>query len=133
MGKLKYYWNQIRWFSLKRFWNHLRNPENVWYGGGLKRETALICVGKGWAKFVNSLYDCLPRNTKVWQVKEKYAGLRFYINGGPGWYNDLIQYYEEQSYKTCEVCGEEGTEQVHHGWYKTVCKVHYEEWIKERS
>ena len=44
----------------------------------------------------------------VAQVKEKFGGLRFYINGGPAQVHELINMAEEVSYKICESCGKPG-------------------------
>jgi len=108
-------------------YRHLRHPENVWYGGGLKRETAIRSVGAGWKPFIEKLYDAMPKRTKVLQVKEKFAGLRFYISSAPEWYHDLISHYENQSYKICEVCGEKGKVREDLGWILTLCNNHYKE------
>ena len=120
-------WYKLIWKRITLTLYRWRYPENVWYGGGLKRKTALRSVGAGWAPLINKLYDAKPRGTHVTQVKEKYAGLRFYISSGPEWYWDLIGCMEDESYKTCEICGEVGKERVRHGWYKTVCDKHAEE------
>ena len=55
------------------------------------------------------------------QVKEKFAGLRYYGHG----YNDeirkLINEAEAKSFRTCEICGSAGTTYISAGWYKTLC------------
>lgn len=119
--------------ELQYLWHKIRYPENVWYGGGLKRSSALSSVGNGWSKFINNLYDAKPKRTKVWQVKEKYAGLRFYISSAPEWYFDLIDYYEDESYKICEVCGEKGKIRDDLSWILTLCDKHYEETLNRNK
>jgi len=114
------------------YW-HLRYPENVWYGGGLKKESAIRSVGAGWKPLIENLYVAMPRRTKVLQVKEKFAGLRFYISSAPEWYHDLIAYYEDQSYKICEQCGESGKVRDDLGWILTLCDKHYREIIDQRN
>ena len=118
---------------LQLLWNRIRYPENIWYGGGLKRKTALHSVGAGWAKLINNLYDAKPKHVKVWQVKEKFAGLRFYLDSAPEWYHDLIAYYENQSNKICEQCGEKVKVRDDLGWILTLCDKHYQETIDQRN
>jgi len=115
------------WARIVMAYKHMRYPQSIWFGGSIPRETALKCVGPGWSLFINQLYDAKPKRTKVWQVKEKYAGLRFYISSAPRWYNDLISYYEHKSYETCEQCGNPGVERTDLGWYLTLCDEHYAE------
>ena len=87
---------------------------------GLTREDALDCVGPGWAKIINRLYDTLPKSTYVTQVKEKWGSLRFYIGSGSNRTFDLIRDAENESAATCEVCGEPG-EIITTGWWKCRC------------
>lgn len=57
------------------------------------------------------------------QVKEKFGGLRFYVDGGDDWVYGAISMAESMSYRTCEVCGApevtRGT-----GWVQTTCDQH---------
>jgi len=59
------------------------------------------------------------------QVKEKFGGLRFYINGAPREIHDLIAKYEKKSYQTCEACGAKGKSRPDLGWVRTLCNKHY--------
>lgn len=45
---------------------------------------------------------------EVLQVKEKFGSLRFYVNGGSTLIWDRIASAEEESLRTCEVCGKPG-------------------------
>jgi len=67
----------------------------------------------------------------VTQVKEKYAGLSFYVSSAYDEIFDLIQEYGHKSLTTCEVCGEKGKILVNYFgkgyWYKTLCPKHAEE------
>jgi hypothetical protein len=114
-------WYKKIYYKLRLFFNHIQYPENVWDGGGYKRESALRSVGKGWSKLINNLYDAKPKYTNVQQVKEKYGTLRFYVSSAPEWYFDLIDYYEEESSKICEQCGKPGKLRLDRGWYLTLC------------
>ena len=58
------------------------------------------------------------------QVKEKYGGLRFYVEGSTDEMEKLIREAEEESEKTCETCGAPGKMRSHHHWYYTSCEEH---------
>lgn len=88
---------------------------------GLTRKAALSCVGDGWARFINNLYDAKPNYVSVIQVKEKYGLLHFYVSSAPDWYFDLIDHYEQESCKTCEVCGKPGRLRTDRMWLLTLC------------
>ena len=69
------------------------------------------------------------------QIKEKFAGLRFYVHNSNDEIRKLINKAEAKSFRTCEICGSTGTTYVSAGWYKTLCadcasadKKH--EWVK---
>jgi len=71
--------------------------------------------GEGWKDLYQPLLDlCECKGIQVLQVKEKFGGLRFYIEWGPeaeGLGYDLyriITAAERASYHTCEMCGEDG-------------------------
>jgi hypothetical protein len=57
------------------------------------------------------------------QVKEKFGGLRFYIDGGDDIHYALINFAESLSYYTCEVCGKPG-KASRGGWITTRCDDH---------
>lgn len=57
---------------------------------------------------------------KVVQVKEKFGGLRFYINGGDDYVNGMINFAESMAYKTCERCGLPG-KLNNKGWSRVLC------------
>jgi hypothetical protein len=64
-----------------------------------------------------------PVYPEVMQVKEKFGGLRFYMDGSNDYFDGLIAFAESLSYKTCEVCGKPG-ESNNEGWIKTLCEEH---------
>ena len=69
------------------------------------------CVGPGWKDIITSLYEDLIKlgwDRKVYQVKEKFGGLRFYIGEGTTEIFDRIALAEEASLETCEECGKPG-------------------------
>ena len=57
------------------------------------------------------------------QVKEKFGGLRFYIDGGDDWVYGAISMAESMSYRTCEVCGAPGKTRGG-AWIRTTCDEH---------
>ena len=80
-------------------------------------------VGPGWHEMIRKLYKAKPSWTGwivVIQVKEKFGGLRFYVDGAPDWYYDLIDYYEAKSLTICESCGKPGKPRDD-AWIKTMC------------
>jgi len=54
------------------------------------------------------------------QVKEKFAGLRFYSSGGNEVTHAMIEKYSKLSSQTCEVTGGKGSTYEKNGWYKTL-------------
>lgn len=57
------------------------------------------------------------------QVKEKFGGLRFYIDGGDETVHSYINFAESLSYHTCEFCGSnQDIGQTTSGWITTMCK-----------
>ena len=57
------------------------------------------------------------------QVKEKFGGLRFYVDGGDDWVYGAISMAESMSYRTCEVCGAPGVTRGE-GWIRATCDQH---------
>jgi len=90
---------------------------------------------EGWYPLIQHLIDELNSgfddDIHVTQVKEKYAGLRFYVASAPAEAYDLIDRYEWLSYHVCERCGALwAVERIRNGWYKTLCDKCNEEWQK---
>jgi len=54
------------------------------------------------------------------QVKEKFAGLRFYASGGNEVTSAMIHKYGKLSYETCEMTGGKGYLCKNNGWFKTL-------------
>lgn len=86
--------------------------------------------GAGWYWLLDNLCSCIQdyidANNKTQaetvQVKEKFGGLRFYLDGADTYIHGMVSLAETMSYSTCEVCGAT-TEIIHtKGWIKTLCK-----------
>ena len=61
---------------------------------------------------------------RIMQIKEKFGSLRWYDAGAPSEVYDIIDKYEDISYKTCIVCGKPA-ELISSGWISPYCRNHY--------
>lgn len=59
----------------------------------------------------------------AFQVKEKYGGLRFYVDGGDDYILGMISLAESLSHRICEECGAAGKSRGN-GWVRTLCDQH---------
>ena len=57
------------------------------------------------------------------QVKEKFGGLRFYVQAATDKHYSYISFAESMSYRTCEECGSPGKTYTD-GWHMTLCDIH---------
>jgi len=104
---------------------------------GDMKETCM-CWGfecqNGWYDLIDELSakleainQTLPEGEKIVaaQVKEKFSGLRFYIdlvqNSISEKVYELIGEAEKKSYTICEQCGKPGKQFVENNWVSTVC------------
>lgn len=94
-------------------------------------------VGEGWKSILYKLHKqlfSLDPEYDVAQIKEKFGGLRVYLNyydkpnATMEWAETYIRQAEEQAAKTCELCGATGNDvctrpppQRRHGWIRTTC------------
>lgn len=96
-----------------------------------------IECGDGWYNILDKLFAKLNKykDIELMQVKEKFGGLRIYINGVNTKYSDkvydLIDKAEAKSFKTCEMCGKPGKNQTINNWVYTVCKDHKQQLLKD--
>lgn len=82
-----------------------------------------IECGDGWYNILDELFSELNKHdVQLMQVKEKFGGLRVYLNGGSDEVYNLIDKAEEKSFKTCESCGNPGKNQEINYWLYTVCE-----------
>ena len=83
-------------------------------------------VDCGWYPLIKDLIQDLIDlgwNKEICQIKEKFGGLRFYINSGSPEIHARISKAESDSYKICEVCGNPG-EVRGKSWLQTLCDEH---------
>jgi hypothetical protein len=93
------------------------------------KNTGFFCIGNGWLGVVRSLIEDLIElgwDKQICQVKEKFGGLRFYINSGSDEIYKKIFEAEMKSNEICEKCGEPG-KSIKGGWIVTLCEFHAEE------
>lgn len=95
----------------------------------LPPKQSCMCFGieceDGWYGLIDFICKNINKNggTEIFQIKEKFGGLRFYINHGNNEEFDLINTIEKFSYYVCERCGStKDVEQAQGGWIKTLCK-----------
>lgn len=72
------------------------------------------------------------RQVTAEQVKEKFGGLRFYVQGGDDYTSGIIAMAEQMSSSTCEQCGAPG-ESGGRGWISTLCPTHRLEREQKRA
>ena len=86
----------------------------------------------GWYDLIYSLCERLEpmvaalgdraSDFQIVQVKEKFGGLRFYVDGSNAEIEEAIDSASELSIVTCEVCGNPGSlEEDATRWWKTLC------------
>lgn len=108
------------------------------------RQTAMCfgCeCGSGWYDLIDKLcndiqtyLDAHPdvQQVEAVQVKEKFGGLRYYVDGGDNNTDLLIDIAERESYYVCENCGTRENIGRTDGWITTICKKCFDEWQLER-
>jgi len=109
-----------KYFKFTRKLNYISQPNPYNYRFG---------VGDGWFRMLRDLIIKIKRNdkkngyvTKVTQIKEKFGGLRFYVNGTSDVNWDYIQFAEDKSYTICESCGAQSNVGIlNTGWLGTRC------------
>lgn len=88
-----------------------------------------ISVGDGWYWLIDKLCDRLQSdidsNNRLQlvaaQVKEKFGGLRFYINSGSDEQYGAIYFAETLSFSICERCGTTKDVTTEGSWITTLC------------
>lgn len=88
--------------------------------------------GQGWEKLYKPILDKIEEENKnrdesnkikILQIKEKFGGLRIYLENETEEIAKMVFDAEDKSYQTCEICGsEENVYTVSHRcWYSTKC------------
>lgn len=101
-----------------------------------------FCFRDGWFKLVYKLCANIQKEIskdkklqgeglpRLFQSKEKFGGLRYYLSHGNKKIWKLINEAEAKSYEICEVCGKKGTLRDLY-WIQTLCEKHFTEAIKK--
>ena len=120
-----------------------------------------ICCGDGWFELINLLCSRIQNRIEnfngnidykllhtppsilpdtpgyltceVAQVKEKFGGLRFYVDCDDDYIRGMISLAEGMSYKLCSKCGEKSSNQVKRGWVYTLCSTCRDEKTNEEE
>lgn len=93
-----------------------------------------FACGNGWHEIIRNLSAKLEalilllpeksrRDCAAAQVKEKFGGLRFYMDSATDEMYALIREAESESFKTCEECGAPGVVR-NKGYIRTLCDEH---------
>ena len=96
-----------------------------------------IGCGDGWYSLIDTMcgniknqMDNVNRNKpgdkhlicEATQVKEKFGGLRFYVQGSDDFIDGIIDLAESMSYRICSQCGNASTpNEKKRGWIYTLC------------
>lgn len=93
-------------------------------------------VEGGWFPLIKDLITDLIDlgwNKEVCQVKEKFGGLRFYINGGTDVMFYRIHKAETESLKICEITGKIGELRTDLSWWRTLSDEEYFKVINKKQ
>ncbi len=123
--------------EMDQFLESIGGLENGFFSDPPKiKSNGFLQIGNGWFGLVKELIeDCIALgwNKEICQIKEKFGGLRFYINSAPDEVLTRIREAEERSYKICEATGNPGELRKDIGWYRTLCEEEYEKIKKEKN
>ncbi len=94
--------------------------------------------GDGWFTLINTLSRLIrghmknynrdksedKMQVKALQVKEKFGGLRFYVDGADEYVHGLIDLAESMSYEICENCSStDNVKQAKKSWIQYLCET----------
>lgn len=87
-----------------------------------------IETNKGWQCIIEDLLEKLSKypDVRICQIKEKFGGLRVYVDGGNEEVFSLIDEAETKTYNICEVTGKPGKLRTDIGWHRVLCDEEYE-------
>lgn len=93
-------------------------------------------VGAGWRPLLDELHENLLEiypEYEVGDLKEKFGGLRVYIDVAQSEAHALVAHYEARSRVTCEACGQPGELRSLGAWLVTLCDEHFAIRQQERA
>jgi hypothetical protein len=109
------------WFNVKGDIRHTLMPLGFQHGDGWFQLLWRLC--EDLEPLVAEAEKQAAQPFEVLEVKEKFGGLRFYVNHCTDAIFERIQKAEAESHHTCEVCGQPGKRREN-GWIKTRCDEH---------
>lgn len=88
--------------------------------------TTNICsCGDGWLPIIQECIEKLIKvgwDRKIYQIKEKFGGLRFYACNLPELGDEIIREAESKCDITCELCGNDGGLRSYKtSWIRVLC------------
>lgn len=120
----------------------------LWYDGLFSkypntfRNLKYIECESGWSFIIEALCNTIEKHIQslpeevrdeicAVQIKEKFGGLRFYMQSSTPYIDGAISMAESLSYYYCEYCGLPGDRgNPKAGWIKTLCKDCYNKYRK---
>lgn len=96
------------------------------YGREYPLENVFASVPSGWRNLVDLLIKdlfVLNWNGKLFQIKEKFGGLRFYTGSVTDAQMQRIVNAENESFKTCQDCGNTASARHKGTWIITLCEI----------
>ena len=110
------------WFNIKGDIRHTAMPWGFTHDDGWFGLLWRLC--EDLEPLVTEMEQAGGRQFEVLQVKEKFGGLRFYVNcRKEKAIRQRIGAAAEESFRTCEVCGQPGRLRELR-WIKTLCDEH---------
>lgn len=89
-----------------------------------------IECAKGWASLYEPLIErCKAANIDIFQIKQKFGGLRFYVDSkAPADLLLAIHEAQQKSFSICEECGAAGSLREKRHYVRTLCDKDMATW-----
>jgi hypothetical protein len=116
-----------------------RFPELCGTYKGDPRKTCMawgFCIGDGWKDLFTELLekmDKLDPKPELAQVKEKFGGLRVYLEKWNEDAEELIREAEKKAAKTCDWCGAPGKIDPKSAWARCRCEKHKDKTWRDKT
>ena len=110
-----------RWFNTRGDIRHTLMPRGFTNDDGWFDILWRLC--EDLEPLVAAFEEASGSQFEVLQVKEKFGGLRVYVNDANEAIDQRIETAIQESFHTCEVCGQPGTLRED-SWIKTLCDEH---------
>lgn len=98
---------------------------------------ATLDINIGWFPLIAQLHrklKYLDIDYKIYQIKQKFGGLRYYFSPSDNPHYDLeimsaimfdvVSLAESKSFTVCEICSKPGSRSSKNYWIRTVCSEH---------